>query len=184
MRHLPFFGIAAGLFATRGVALRLGAVSASSWRLARELELAPPPRYGVAGAVAVAAVVWLAAVPPIPSGPAVPTAAMAWLRAHPDVARTPGYAGYDFSGYLLYDTPVERVYLHALNATLPLTLMDELRVLSSGEPEGLELLDRRGVRWVLVRAGEPLGPVVASAGWTRAWADDGMVLYLAPSSGA
>jgi hypothetical protein len=183
MRNLPFYGLAAALFATRGVAERLDAVRASSWRLARELELEQPPGFGVAGALAAAGIVWFAVVPPLPSGPSVPTGAMAWLRAHPEVARSRGYAGYDYSGFLLHDTPVDRVYLHALNANIPPSLMEDLAVLTSGDPESVALLEQRGVEWVLVRSVEPLGPLVASAGWTQAYTGDGAVLYTAPRSG-
>jgi hypothetical protein len=183
MRNLPFYGLAAALFATRGFAERLEAVRASSWRLARELELEQPAGFAVAGALAAVGSVWFAVVPPLPSGPSVPTGAMVWLRAHPEVARSRGYAGYDYSGYLLYGTPVDRVYLHALNANIPLSLMEELAVLTSGSPDGLALLEQRGVAWVLVRSVEPLGPLVASAGWTPAYTGGGAVLYTAPTSG-
>ena len=122
---------------------------------------------------------WLTVVPPRIEGSAVPRGAMAWLRQHPEIATRRGYAGYNFSGYLLFDTPVRQVYLHALNAVIPLGLMNDERVLSDAQPGWQALLDRHQVEWALVSWQEPLAQALSQApAWQRAWADPGTAVFV------
>jgi hypothetical protein len=110
----------------------------------------------------------------------VPVAAIDWLGEHREVGRRRGYAGYDDAGFLLHAGVVDRVYLHALNATTPLALAEEQLVFQQGAPGWRALFDRRQVDWALVRADEPLAAELASASWRPAWHDEGRVVYLRP----
>lgn len=174
MRNLPILGLLCAPVAADHAAAWLRsapwmqAVVASGDRLAADQAGRSGHLYSALVALVVFAVacVWR----PVElgfAGPNVPHGAAAWLAAHPDVARQRGYAGYDASGYLLYDEVVS-VYLHSLNANTPWRLMDELRTIERADPGWEELLRSHDVRWVLATTGSPLADAVAgSACWAE-----------------
>lgn len=182
MRNLPFFGMAAAIVVPPALGTWVDerpALAESSGRLARELGR-DTLRWAPAAAI-VAGLLWLAVVPPRVDQPPAPMAAVRWLQARPEVAAERGYAGYE-SGYLLYDTPVERVFLHSLNAVTPLDLMETHQTLSTASDGWEEILLRYGVRWVMA---EPEGPLGRALGASPRWrlADAASSIWLRTGEG-
>lgn len=82
----------------------------------------------------------------------VPEAAMDWINTHPELYSAPVFADYMFAGYLLYRTPVTKVYLHALNANYPDQRLKNYFAVEKEEADWEATLD--GLSWAVVRAGE------------------------------
>lgn len=98
-----------------------------------------------------------------------------WVARQYDV---PGYAGFNASGYLLYDTR-RPVWVHALNAQIPdwerraalLTTFD------TAGPGWEQSMASEGITWFLVTAGQALDRAPKSNRWQRILSVDGWVVW-------
>jgi len=106
----------------------------------------------------------------------VPSSALEWVNTQPELHGLPVFADYLYAGYLLYATPVKRVYLHALNANYPASRLQLYSSIGTGEQASIyELGD---VRWSLV--GVNGGHAKAFTGapcWEELYRDDYVVIF-------
>jgi hypothetical protein len=180
MRNLPLLGVALGQVLPEILDGWLSERPALAER-SRRLAAGEPARSLAGWVLAGLAFLPVGALPqPRPAGPQVAGAAIAWLAAHPEIARWPGYTDYDDAGFLLDAGVVDRVYLHALNANTPLSLAEDRRALDGGDPIWSLRFAEHGVRWALVRPGEPLAARLTGAGWTRLWESGARVALTRP----
>jgi hypothetical protein len=162
------------------------AVAASSARLERS-EGATGGSATLAAALGLAVVAGAAGwVAPLPFDPTrQPVGAVAFLRAHPQLLRGPMFNHYAWGGYLAYELyPARRVFVHGFNDHYGPALFAEYRTVEMLGAGWQEILERRGVAWVLVRSDVPLARELRARGWRLVYADElATILVRAPAGG-
>jgi len=87
------------------------------------------------------------------TGKAVPTAAIRWVKDQDNLNELPVFADFLTAGYLLYATPVKKVYLHALNANYPVSRLQAWIRVANNET-GWEN-DIQDMDWAFLLSGSP-----------------------------
>jgi hypothetical protein len=102
---------------------------------------------------------------------AVPTAAIEWVAEQENLHDLPVFADFLAAGYLLYATPVERVYLHALNANYSVgRLQTWVRV--ANRETGWEN-DIQNITWAFLLTGSPQAETMEeSSCWQVLYTDE------------
>lgn len=106
----------------------------------------------------------------------VPVAALDWVDGQPDLHTRPVFADYMYAGYLLFATPVERAYLHALNANYPPWRLQNYFSIEDGETGWQAYLE--GYDWAFVREDSDFDRnFLASACWQPLYSDDQAAIF-------
>jgi hypothetical protein len=182
VRHTPLFAIAATpyLVAHLPPALR---VIAARFGIAGE-EAAPRPRRVPAGIdVALAAagtVLMVGAVvlgPRDPEESGFPSAALPLLPSGPGVL-----AQYDWGGWLIWRAPATPVFVDGRLVPYRGAVLSDYRTVVEARPGWREVIDRRGIRWILVRPGDPVAVRAQELGWRTHARSAGFVLIAVSES--
>jgi hypothetical protein len=106
----------------------------------------------------------------------VPVDALDWVNAQTELHGESIFSDYLFAGYLLYATPVERVYLHALNASYPDSRVRNYLQAARGEEGWEEVMEN--IDWAFVRAeGGHASTFSESTCWQRVYSDDQAMIF-------
>ncbi|MGH2449674.1 MAG: hypothetical protein ACRDGE_00070, partial [Candidatus Limnocylindria bacterium] len=112
-----------------------------------------------------------ATAPPAPDEEQFPVAALVALPPGPGL-----FNHYDWGGWLIWNAPGTPVFIDGrLTPYLGPTLDDYRRVIAAG-PGWREVLERRGVRALLVRPGDPVAVRAIDLGWPVLVGGDDFVL--------
>jgi len=110
------------------------------------------------------------------SSSAVPKKALEWVQQNDRYNRLPVFADFLAAGFLLYDTPVQQVYLHALNAYYPEERLRTWIAVGSGEDGWEQRL--HGLQWAFLRTGSPQARILtASPLWQAVYEDDAAIIF-------
>jgi hypothetical protein len=110
------------------------------------------------------------------SGPAVPADALEWVKTHSIFHNKAVFADFLGAGFLLYATPVKRVYLHALNANYPEERLRTWVAVARGEPGWEQRLE--GLEWAFLLHGRPqVDTLMASSCWQPVYEDTMAVIF-------
>ncbi|MBN8550668.1 MAG: hypothetical protein J0M12_15235 [Deltaproteobacteria bacterium] len=111
-----------------------------------------------------------------------PVRAAAWLGTHPQNGQM--FHPYEWGGYLIYalrGTPP--VYIDSRLSPYSEIFPDEYFTIFNLQSGWEDILERRSIRWMLVRNGSPLQEKLETTyGWKRIYSDDTAVLLRAPGS--
>jgi hypothetical protein len=179
IRHMPLFAIAVTPYlaehlprAARALAMRLGMTGAPSDaehpRVARpwlDLALACTGAALLVGGIAVA---------PRDASEPGPRAALAELPAGPGVL-----AQYDWGGWLIWNAPATPVFVDGRLVPYRGAVLADHDVVIEARPGWREVLERRAVRWILVRPTAPVAVRARQLGW-RTTGDASYVLIAVP----
>lgn len=120
----------------------------------------------------------VAAVVRVPlEGPRVPAAALDALRARPDLIAARGFTDFLSGGYVLYVVPVERVFIHPLNAAYPPALFALYSQLQDGDVEWAELARRHNFGWALADSARVRMTIAADPCWRSLASDSAGELF-------
>ena len=161
IRHTPLFAIAA----TPYLASTLPSAIQVVLRRAPRVGPSPAPSRALEPiALAVAGVVimllGIATGPREPDEATYPTGALAFLAPGPGL-----YAQYDWGGWLIWRAPATPVFVDGrLGLYRDPVLSDYMTVLEAG-PGWRDVLDRRGVKTILVRPSDPVAVRAQELGW-------------------
>jgi hypothetical protein len=110
------------------------------------------------------------------SEPLVPVRAMDWVKKHKEFHGKPVFADFLAAGYLLYSTPVERVYLHALNAYYTEERLRTWIAVGRDEDGWKDKLE--GIEWAfLLRGRSQLNTFMVSSSWHTLYEDSMVVVF-------
>ena len=169
-RHMAFFAFAATPY--------LAAAAADAWRRLPLLQgpLRPIPPRAVNGLVALLGVLAIASVAVAPRAPderGFPVGALATLRAGQGVLLNE----YDWGGFIEWYVPGRPTFVDGrLFPFLPTVLADYAALIDTS-PGWKDVLERRGIRDVLIRPERSLAGALVEAGW-RVQASGPTFLYL------
>ena len=104
-----------------------------------------------------------------------PVGAVAYLKAH----RPPGrlFNSYNMGAYLLWALPEYPVFADGRTDLYGDAILDQWFQVARAEPGWQEVLDRWGVRLVLIEPQAPIAKVLPYAGWCVLYRDEGSVLF-------
>jgi len=106
----------------------------------------------------------------------VPRDAIEWVNNQAELRGQPVFADYMFAGYLLYATPIDSVYLHALNANYPDYRLRNYFQIDDGDPDWEQVLT--DLDWAVVRAdGGHHDTLSESPCWENVYGDDLAVTF-------
>lgn len=110
------------------------------------------------------------------SSSVVPIKALEWVQQNDKYNQLPVFADFLTAGFLLYDTPVKRVYLHALNAYYP---EERLRTwVSVGKEEDGWEQKLQGLQWAFLRKGSPQAETLMTSNlWQPLYEDDAAIIF-------
>lgn len=110
------------------------------------------------------------------TGKTVPSAAIEWVEEQDNLHQLPVFADYLAAGYLLYATPVERVYLHALNANYPVDRLQTWVRVGNGEPGWKN--DIQNLKWAFLLSGSlQADTLTQSSCWQVLYSDDMATIF-------
>ncbi|HNT55276.1 MAG TPA: hypothetical protein PKG95_11225 [Anaerolineaceae bacterium] len=104
-----------------------------------------------------------------------PTAAVAWLRENRPAG--PMLSEYGWGGYLTWHLPEYPVFVDGRTDLFGDDVIGDWLTVVEARPGWPAVLERWGVRLILLEPGRPVLSDLEAAGWTRLYADDAAVLY-------
>ena len=109
-------------------------------------------------------------------GKTIPVVALKWMTENVAVEKEAVFADFGFAGYLLYLTPVQKVYLHSLNASVPEARL--LTWLSIGRDESGWDKKISDYNWAFLRTGTPQSDAfLRSPSWRQMHRDEMGVIF-------
>lgn len=184
VRNIPFLGILMLPIAVRHLQLVLQkfdsgfikAVFASSARIEAEEHGRQGWLWCAGGFLAASLAIATGAYTVSLSSSAVPMKALEWVQQNDRYNRLPVFADFLAAGFLLYETPVKKVYLHALNAYYPEERLRTWISVGSGE-EGWEQ-KLQGLQWAFLRTGSPqAATLMSSTLWQPVYQDTAAIIF-------
>ncbi len=166
VRHTPLLAIAATPYladhlprAVRALAERMGSAIAEP--------AAAPARRAPAGVVAAFVLVGAALpVGGVASAPREPSEGGFPVAALDALPRGPGLlAQYDWGGWLIWRAPATPVFVDGRLGPYRGAVLDDYRTILLARPGWREIVERRGIRWILVRPGDPVAVRAQQLGW-------------------
>ncbi len=166
VRHTPLFAIAATPYladhlprGVRALAERMGgAVAEPAPGAARRAPAAVVAGF-VLGGVALL-VGGIAAAPREPNEGGFPVAALDLLPREPGLL-----AQYDWGGWLIWRAPATPVFVDGRLGPYRGAVLDDYRTVLEARPGWRDVVQRRGIRWILVRPGDPVAVRGQQLGW-------------------
>jgi len=109
-------------------------------------------------------------------GKLVPIKGLDWVKKHSEYYQQPVLADYLYAGYLLHETPVKKVFLHALNANY-----SEVRLLTwIAIADGKIGWEKRlgDIKWAFLKRGSPqMASFLKSSYWRPIYEDNMVVVF-------
>lgn len=177
IRQTPYFVIAAAPFLAGQASETLTAVRARG----RTGRVIPPPgrRLDLAAGI-IGLVVLAGAVAAGPAGPDLrryPSATLASLTPGPGLLND-----YDWGGFLIWSSPATPVFIDGRLIPYRPTVVGDYVSILEARPGWRELVARRGIREMLVRADAPVSVRARDLGWPVRAVDDAAVLISVPGA--
>ncbi|GAC1458823.1 MAG: hypothetical protein NVSMB8_07870 [Candidatus Limnocylindrales bacterium] len=178
VRQTPFFAIAAAPFlAGQGPAALAALRRTRAPRLPGALRPLPGWRIDLAAAGVGLAVLAGA----VAAGPATPDLDRDPVAAKALLGRGPGLLNdYDWGGYLIWSAPGTPVFIDGRLTPYLRQIVPEYTTIVGVRPGWRELIQRRGIREILVRPDTPVAVRARDLGWTVRMVSDSTVIITVP----
>lgn len=136
----------------------------------------PRPADAIAAALGLALVIAAAAVgPDAPDESGYPEGALASLPAGPGL-----FAQYDWGGWLIWRAPATPVFIDGRLVPYRGAVLDEYRTILEARPGWRDVVERRAIRWILVRPHDPVAVRALDLGWRELSSSRQYVLIAVP----
>ncbi len=122
---------------------------------------------------------------PVPFDPdTMPVEAARWVRDHPDRLHGEMFNVFAWGGYLAYEIPDRKVYIHGLLDHYGESGHREFHGVLAVAPGWEAVLERRGVGWAILRPAAPLARALErEKGWEVVYRDDRAIVLAERPSG-
>jgi hypothetical protein len=183
IRHIPLFAIAATPYLAEHVPLATRMVAqlvlgTSTARPGRSPRTAPAWADVLAATVGIAfALAAIVIAPRDPDERGFPVAALASLPSGPGL-----FAQYDWGGWLIWRAPSTPVFVDGRLGPYRGAVLHDYGAVLEARPGWRDVVERRGVRWILVRPGDPVGVRAVELGWRTLAKSAAFVLIEVPHS--
>ena len=106
----------------------------------------------------------------------VPVKAIEWVQQNDVYSQRPVFADFLAAGFLLYETPVQHVYLHALNANYPEERLRTWVSVGCGEEGWDQKL--QGLQWAFLLKGSPQAETLMTSNfWQPLYEDNDAIIF-------
>ena len=183
VRHTPLLAIAATPYLAERLPSAIQAVAERVIGTSPPARTAPPRRAPawIETAVAIAgvalAVAGIATAPREIEEGGFPVAALPALPSGPGL-----FAQYDWGGWLIWRAPSAPVFVDGRLGPYRGAVLRDYHTVLEARPGWRDIVQRRGIRWILVRPGDPVGVRAVELGWRALARSPSFVLIEVPHS--